>query len=324
VKAEEIEEFRTEDLVPHETMVVTLTNKGFIKRIPATTYRLQHRGGKGVIGMVTRGGDTVNHILVADTHDNLLFFTSTGKVYCLKCYEVPQDSSRTAKGIALVNLLPIDLEDEVTVLLTITSFPSDRFLLMATRGGVIKKTTLDKFASIRRNGIIAMGLRNQDKLTSAGVVADEDEVILVSQNGKAIRFQVKSLRTASRTSGGVRGIRLVDDHVVGMGIVLPEAYVLTVTEKGFGKLTPIKNYPVHNRGSKGVRTYRVNPQTGNLALSKLVSPQGSLVMLSTKGNVVNIPMEQIPIQSRNGRGARLMSLGEDDTVASATWVFRHD
>ncbi len=324
VKAEEIEEFRTEDLVPHETMVVTLTNKGFIKRIPAATYRLQHRGGKGVIGMVTRGGDTVNHILVADTHDNLLFFTSTGKVYCIKCYEVPQDSSRTAKGIALVNLLPIDLEDEVTVLLAITSFPSDRFLLMATKGDVIKKTTLDKFASIRRNGIIAMGLRNQDKLTSAGVVVDEDEVILVSRNGKATRFQVKSLRTASRTSGGVRGIRLVDDHVIGMGIALPDTYVLTVTEKGFGKLTPVKNYPVHNRGSKGVRTYRVNPQTGNLALSKLVAPQGSLVMLSTKGNVVNIPMEQIPIQSRNGRGARLMGLDEDDTVASATWVFRHD
>ncbi len=324
VKAEEIEEFRTEDLVPHESMVVTLTNKGFIKRIPAATYRLQHRGGKGVIGMVTRGGDTVNHILVADTHDNLLFFTSTGKVYCIKCYEVPQDSSRTAKGIALVNLLPIDLEDEVTVLLAITSFPSDRFLLMATIGGVVKKTTLDKFASIRRNGIIAMGLRNRDKLTSAGVVADEDEVILVSRNGKAIRFKVQSLRTASRTSGGVRGIRLVDDYVVGMGIVLPDTYVLTVTEKGFGKLTPIKNYPVHNRGSKGVRTYRVNPQTGNLALSKLVSQQGSLVMLSTRGNVVNIPMEQIPIQSRNGRGARLMGLAEDDTVTSATWVFRHD
>jgi DNA gyrase subunit A len=324
VKAEEIEEFRTEDLVPHEAMVVTLTNRGFIKRIPATTYRLQHRGGKGVIGMVTRGGDTVNHLLVADTHDNLLFFTSTGKVYCLKCYEVPQDSSRTSKGIALVNLLPIDLEDEVTVLLAIASFPSSRFLLMVTKGGVIKKTTLDKFASIRRNGIIAMGLRNQDKLTSAGVVADEDEVILVSRNGKAIRFKVQSLRTASRTSGGVRGIRLVDDCVIGMGIVLPETYVLTVTEKGFGKLTPIKNYPIHNRGSKGVRTYRVSPQTGNLAVSRLVSRQGSLVMLSTRGNVVNIPMEQIPIQSRNGRGARLMGLSEGDSVVSATWVFRHD
>jgi DNA gyrase subunit A len=303
-------------------MVVTLTNKGFIKRISASTYRLQHRGGKGIMGMVTRGGDTVNHILVADTHDNLLFFTSSGKVYCLKCYEVPEDSSRTAKGIALVNLLPINLEDEVTVLLALASFPAKKFLLMATEGGVIKKTDLGAFASIRRNGIIAMGLRNKDRLTSAGVVVDEDEVILVSHSGKAIRFQVKALRTASRTSGGVRGIRLVDDNVVGMGIVLPDAYVLTVTEKGFGKLTPTKNYPVHNRGSKGVRTYRVNPKTGNLALSKLVSPQGSLVMLSTKGNVVNIPMEQVPIQSRNGRGARLMTLDEDDTLASATWVFR--
>jgi DNA gyrase subunit A len=324
VEAEEIEEFRTEDLVPHEAMVVTLTHRGFIKRIPASTYRLQHRGGKGIMGMVTRGGDTVNHILVADTHDNLLFFTSAGKVYCLKCYEVPPDSSRMAKGIALVNLLPIALEDEVTVLLAIARFPSDKFLLMATRGGVIKKTTLDKFASIRRNGIIAMGLRNEDKLISSGVVADEDEVILVSRNGQAIRFKVKGLRTASRTSGGVRGIRLVDDYVVGMGIVLPDTYVLTVTEKGFGKLTPIKNYPVHNRGSKGVRTYRVGPKTGNLAVSKLVSPQGSLVMLSARGNVVNIPMEQVPIQGRHGRGARLMGLAEGDSVVSATWVFRHD
>jgi DNA gyrase subunit A len=324
VKAQEIEEFRTEDLVPHESMVVTLTNKGFIKRIAASTYRLQQRGGKGITGMVTRGGDTVNHILVADTHDNLLFFTSSGKVYSLKCYEVPEDASRTAKGIALVNLLPIDLEDEVTVLLAIASFPADKFLLMATKGGLTKKTALGGFASIRRNGIIAMRLRNDDKLTSAGVVANEDDVILVSRNGKAIRFKVKGLRIASRTSGGVRGIRLVDDYVVGMGIVFPNAYVLTLTEKGFGKLTPITRYPVHNRGSKGVRTYRVNPKTGNLALSRLVSRQGSLVMLSAKGNVVNIPMEQVPIQSRNGRGARLMTLDDDDMVVSATWVFRHD
>jgi len=324
VKAEEIEEFRTEDLVPHEAMVVTLTHGGFIKRIPASTYRLQHRGGKGVMGMITRGGDTVNHILVADTHDNLLFFTSAGKVYCIRCYEVPEDSSRMAKGIALVNLLPIDLKDEVTGLLALANFPSDKFLLLATKGGVIKKTPLGEFATIRRNGIIAMGLRNEDKLISSGIVTDEDEVMLVSRNGQAIRFKVQSLRTASRTSGGVRGIRLVEDQVVGMGIVLPDAYVLTVTEKGFGKLTPIKNYPVHNRGGKGVRAYRVSSKTGDLAVSKLVSPQGSLVMLSAKGNVVNIPMDQVSIQGRGGRGARLMGLGEDDSVVSATWVFRRD
>ena len=324
VEAEEIEEFRTEDLVAHETMVVTLTHNGFIKRIPAATYRLQRRGGKGVTGMVTRGGDTVNHILVADTHDNLLFFTAAGKVYCLKCHEVPEDSSRLAKGIALVNLLPVDLKDEVTVLLALSSFPSDRFLLMATRGGAIKKTPLSEFASIRRNGLIAMGLRNGDELVAAAVVADEDEVILVSRNGQAIRFKVGTLRTASRTSGGVRGIRLIDDRVVGMGIVFPDSHVLTVTEKGFGKLTPVKNYPAHNRGGKGVRAYRVNPKTGNLALAKLALPQGSLVMLSTKGHVVNIPMEQVSIQGRGGRGARLMGLAEDDSVASATWVFRQD
>ncbi|TET50047.1 MAG: DNA gyrase subunit A [Dehalococcoidia bacterium] len=322
VKTEEIEEFRTEDLIPHETMVVTFTNNGFIKRIPASTYRLQRRGGKGVTGMVTRGDDTVNHILVADTHDSLLFFTSTGKVYCLKCYEVPQDSSRMSKGIAVVNLLPIDLRDEVTVLLALASFPADKFLLMATRAGAIKKTRLSEFASIRRNGLIAMGLRNEDKLVSVGMVADEDEVILVSQNGQAIRFQVKNLRTASRTSGGVRGIRLLDDYVVGMGIVVPDAYVLTVTEKGFGKLTPTRNYPVHNRGGKGVRAYRVNPTTGNLAVSKLVSRQGSLVMLSANGHVVNIPVEQISIQGRGGRGAKLMGLAEDDSVVSATWILQ--
>jgi len=321
VEAEEIEEFRTEDLVPHETMVVTLTSRGFIKRIPISAYRLQRRGGKGVMGMVTRGADTVHHILVADTHDNLLFFTSVGKVYCLKCYEIPEDSSRTAKGMAIVNLLPIDLEDEVTVLLALASFPADRFLLMATRGGVVKKTALKEFASIRRNGLIAMGLRNEDELISAGVVAGEDEVILVSRNGQAIRFKVENLRTASRTSGGVRGIRLVDDCVVGMGIVFPDAYVLTVTENGFGKLTPIKNYPVHHRGGKGVRAYRVNLKTGNLAVSKLVSPQGSLVMLSSRGNVVNIPMEQVSIQGRGGRGARLMGLAEGDGVVSATLGF---
>lgn len=324
VEEEEVEEFRTEDLVPHESMVVTLTSRGFIKRISAATYRLQRRGGKGVIGMVVRDLDAVNHILVADTHDNLLFFTSTGKVYCLKCHEIPEDSSRTAKGIALVNLLPIDLEDEVTVVLAITSFPSDKFLLLATRQGIIKKTSLSAFASIRRTGIIAMGLRKKDKLISAGVVGADDEVILVSKNGQAIRFRADNLRTASRTSGGVRGIRLVDDHVVGMGIVFPDAYVLTVTEKGFGKLTPIKNYPVHHRGGKGIRAYRVSPLTGSLMAGRLVSNQGSLVMLSLKGNVVNIPMGQVSIQGRGGRGARVMGLGEDDRVVSLTWVFRQD
>jgi len=320
VEEEEITEFKKEDLIPHGEMVVTLTSQGFIKRVPVDTYRLQHRGGKGVMGMMIREADTVRHIQVADTHDNLLFFTSSSKVYTLKCYDIPEDSSRTTKGIALVNLLPIDLEDEVTGLLATADFPSDMFLLMATLRGVIKKTSLDKFASIRKNGLIAMRLKKQDKLVSARVVADEDEVILVTQEGQAIRFKVKNLRTASRTSGGVRGIRLIDDCVIGMDVVFPDAYVLSVTQNGFGKLTPIKNYPVHKWGGKGIRAHRVGEKTGKVAMSRLVSLRGYLAMLSVKGNVECIPIEQISVQGRNSRGIRLMTLAEGDSVVSfASW-----
>ena len=320
VEEEEITEFRKEDLIPHGEMVVTLTSQGFIKRVPVDTYRLQHRGGKGVMGMMIREADTVRHIQVADTHDNLLFFTSSSKVYTLKCYDIPEDSSRTTKGIALVNLLPIDLEDEVTGLLATADFPSNMFLLMATSRGVIKKTSLDKFASIRKNGLIAMSLKKQDKLVSARVVADEDEVILVTQEGQATRFKVKNLRTASRTSGGVRGIRLIDDCVIGMDVVFPDAYVLSVTQNGFGKLTPIKNYPVHKWGGKGIRAHRVGEKTGKVAMSRLVSLRGYLAMLSVKGNVECIPIEQISVQGRNSRGIRLMTLAEGDSVVSfASW-----
>jgi len=320
VEEEEITEFKKEDLIPHGEMVVTLTSQGFIKRVPVDTYRLQHRGGKGVMGMMIREADTVRHIQVADTHDNLLFFTSSSKVYTLKCYDIPEDSSRTTKGIALVNLLPIDLEDEVTGLLATADFPSNMFLLMATLRGVIKKTSLDKFASIRKNGLIAMSLKKQDKLVSARVVADEDEVILVTQEGQAIRFKVKNLRTASRTSGGVRGIRLIDDCAIGMDVVFPDAYVLSVTQNGFGKLTPIKNYPVHKWGGKGIRAHRVGEKTGKVAMSRLVSLRGYLAMLSVKGNVECIPIEQISVQGRNSRGIRLMTLAEGDSVVSfASW-----
>ncbi len=324
VQTEEIGEFRTEDLIPHEIVVVTLTNKGFVKRIPVATYRLQHRGGKGVTGMVTRGGDTVSHIVVADTHDILFFFTSSGKVYSLKCHEVPEDVSRTSKGIALVNLLPISVEDEVTAVLALSGFRPDKFLLMATKRGMVKKTPLGEFASIKRNGLIAIRLRSGDKLASASIVDDDDEVILASHDGKAIRFRANGLRTASRTSRGVIGIRLDGSYVVGMGIVFPDAYVLTVTERGFGKLTPITKYPTHNRGGKGVMTYRVSAATGNLAVSRLLSRGGSLVILSARGHVVNIPVQQIPVQGRSARGARLMSLDEDDIVVSATWVSQQD
>ena len=329
ISREEVTQFRQEDLVPHQKVTVKISSQGFIKRLPVSIYKLQRRGGRGVMGMVTREGDLPRHILAADTHDNLLFFSRHGRAYCLKCYEIPEDSSRTTKGMSIVNLLPIDLEEEITALLAVPNWTSNMFLLMLTKAGEIKKTSLDRFSSIKRNGLIAMGLKHGDELASARIATDSDDVILISQRGQAIRFKVKNLRTASRTSGGVRGIRLTDDCVVAMDVITREmeesqkAYLLTVSEKGFGKLTSIKSYSAQQRGGKGVKAHRASDKIGKLVAAKLVSKdEGYLVMLSTVGNVERIPIEQISVQSRNGRGVHLMALTEDDSVVSITTVGR--
>jgi len=318
ISREEATQFSQEDLIPHQQVIVTLSNQGFIKRLPSSTYRLQHRGGRGVMGMVTREDDSVRHVLAADTHDNILLFTGRGRAYGLKCYEIPEDSSRTTKGMALVNLLPVDLKDEVTAVVAVTRFQPDLFLVLTTKGGDIKKTALNEFASIRRTGLIAIGLKRNDTLVSVRAVTDTDELILVSRNGQAAKFKVSELRTASRSSGGVRGLRLVNDSVVGMDPVSPDNYVLTVTEKGFGKLTRVQSYPIHRRGGKGIRAHRISEITGSVAVSKLVPPEGTLVILSATGNVVCIPIAQISVQSRNGRGVHVMALAEEDKVVSIT------
>ena len=315
---EEATEFSNEDLIPHQKMIVTLTANGFIKRLPASTYRVQHRGGRGVMGMVTRDNDAVRHILVADTHDSLLFFTGRGRVYSVKCYQLPEESSRTAKGTAIVNVVPVDLSEEITALVAVPKFEPNSFLVMASRRGVVKKTPLEKFAAVRRSGVVAINLREDDHLVSARVVGGSGEVVLVSQNGMANRFKVEELRTASRSSGGVRGLRLAGDEIVGMDPVAIDVYLLSVSERGYGKLTRVNSIPVHKRGGKGLRAHRVGVETGKLAVAQLVPPQGSLVLLSSTGNVVVIPMEQISVQSRNARGVHLMALEEGETVVSVT------
>ncbi len=318
IREEEATEFSQEDLIPHQRMIVTLSSNGFIKRLPANTYRVQHRGGRGVVGMVTRENDSVRHILAADTHDSVLFFTDRGKVYSVKCYQIPEESSRTAKGTALVNVVPVDLKDDITALLAVEKYEPGKFLVMASRKGVVKKTPLEAFSSIRKSGVIAINLKEGDHLVSAQVVSDKSELVLVSQNGLANRFKVEELRTASRSSGGVRGLRVADDEIVGMDPVAIDVYLLTVTLKGFGKLTRVDSIPIHKRGGKGLRVHRVGFETGKLAIAKLVPPQGSLVLLSSTGNVVVIPMEQISVQSRNARGVHLMALQEDEVVVSVT------
>jgi len=318
-------EFREEDLIPHERVVVTLSNRGFIKRVPARVYRVQHRGGKGITGMVTREADAVRLLTVADTHDTLLFFTNFGKVYSLKCHELPADSSRTAKGTAVVNLFPVAEREKVTAMLNFTAFVPGSFCLMATRKGEIKKTAAQNFAAVRSNGLIAMDLEENDELIDVALATEQDEVIIVTQKGQSIRFSVKELRTSSRTSGGVRGIRLVSgDQVVSMDTAVAGAFILVISVNGHGKLTPVEDYPLQRRAGKGVQTLRLTDKTGDVAAARLVTRSQTLMLISAEGIVTATPIKEkrsehgIPIYHRTTQGVRIMKLESGDRVSAIT------
>ena len=304
-------------------MVITLSNRGFIKRLPSRTYEPQHRGGKGVIGMITREKDAVRLLAVADTHDDLLFFTNRGKVFRIKCYEIPLDSSRRGKGIAVVNLFPITEAERVTAMITVSNFEERDYLVMATCRGEVKKTAMKNFTSVRSSGLIAVDLAQDDELVATGIATDQDDMILVTQRGLAIRFGVAELRASSRTSGGVRGIRLApNDQVIGMDIVYPDAFLLTVTAEGFGKLTPISNYPRQHRAGSGVRTFKLTPKTGEVAAARLVSLSQQLMIISADGIVIQTPVREkdpkkgISIQGRSTQGVTLKELGPGDRVVA--------
>ena len=318
-------EFREEDLIPHQKVAVTLSNRGFIKRVPSHAYRPQHRGGRGIVGMVPREKDAVRLLTVADTHDNVLFFTSRGKVFRLKCYEIPADSSRVAKGTAIINLFPIADNESVTAMLLVTGSSPDTCLLMATRHGEIKKTAVTNFASVRSSGLIAMDLAEGDELVAASLATDHDDIIVVTQNGRSIRFSVSELRASSRTSGGVRGIRLApDDKVVSMDTIDPNAFLLVATTNGFGKLTRISDYPRQHRAGRGVRTFKVIEKTGGLVAARLVTQSQQLMIISAEGIVTRIPLKEkdprqgIPVQRRSTQGVRLMRLESGDKVVAIT------
>jgi DNA gyrase subunit A len=318
-------EFTEEDLIPHERVVVTLSSRGFIKRIPSRNYTLQHRGGKGIIGQVTREADAVMLLTVADTHDDLFFFTDRGKVFYLKCHEIPAGSSRTSKGLAVINLLSIAEGERVTAMVTTTGFTPDAYMVMATRQGEIKKTALDKFVAVRSSGLIAMDLAVADELVSVCVATDRDDVLLVTKKGQSIRFGVSSLRPASRTSGGVRAIRLAKgDNVVSMDRADKNAYLLAVTEGGYGKITPIAEYPQQHRAGSGVRTFRIVPKSGEVATAKVVSLSQQVMIISAEGMVTCTPVKEkdprqgITVQGRSTQGVRVMSLDEGDQVVAIT------
>ncbi len=316
-------EFSEEDLVPHQRVVVTLSDRGFVKRVPSQVYRVQHRGGKGIIGMVTREKDAVRLLVVADTHDKLYFFTNRGKVFCLKCYEIPPDSSRTGKGTAVVNLFPVIEGERVTAMVAVSDFKRGDYLVMATCGGEVKKTAVERFTQVRSSGLIAMDLAESDELCAAQLANSQDDIVLITKKGQSIRFTVAELRASSRTSGGVRGIRLSPgDRVVSMDVAYPDRFLLIVTNNGYGKLTPIGDYPQQHRAGSGVRTFKVCEKTGEVIDAKLVSKSQQLMIISAEGIITRTlvrgkdPRKGIAIQGRSTQGVRLMRLARGDAVVA--------
>ncbi len=319
IVSDEAEEVSDEDLIAHQEVVVTLSQRGAIKRQPLETYRVQRRGGRGVTGMVTREADAVHRLIVCDTHDHLLYFTERGRVFQSKAYEVP-DAKRTARGIALVNIVDCPPGESVTALVAVRDYDKD-YMVMATAKGEVKKTPLSEFKQVRRNGLIAMDLEPDDHLVNARLATDNDDIVLVTSDGQAIRFPVRELRAASRASGGVRGIKLNPGaSVIGMDVVVPGHQLFTISEKGFGKRTPLEEYPRHHRGGGGVRTYNITPKTGPLVAARTVNADQELVLVSREGIILRTRMDSIRQTGRAAQGVSVMNISEGDAVAAMAVV----
>src|SRR5229473_916796 len=310
-------EFKDEDLIRNEEVVVTLTEKGYIKRLPSSTYRAQRRGGRGITGMATREDDTVRHLLVTHSHDALLFFTDRGRVFRLRVFELP-DVSRTAKGEHIINLISIEQRERVTAMVYVPEGVSRDYMIVATKKGEVKKTAMDEFEVVRRSGLIAMNLEDDDELIGAKLAHADDDVLMISARGKAIRFTVAELRSASRTSGGVRGIRLAKgDRVVSLNLAPQDSELLVVTEHGYGKRTPIEDYPLHSRGGGGVITASITEKNGPIAAARVITEKDSDLMIITAGGmVIRTDVNKLHIRGRATQGVQLMHLAGGDTVVA--------
>jgi len=315
----EASEFSDEDLIANEEVVVTLTEKGYIKRLPSNTYRAQRRGGRGVTGMVTREDDTVRHLVVTHAHDSLLFFTDRGRVFQLKVYDLP-DVSRTAKGEHMINLIAIEQRERVTAIVAVPKGVSRDLMIVATKKGEVKKTAMSEFEVVRRQGLIAMNLEEDDELIGAKSAHIGDDILLISTQGQAIRFCVDDLRLASRTSGGVRGIRLApDDTVVSLNLAQPNSELLIVNECGYSKRTPIDEYPRQGRGGGGVITSKVTDKTGRVVAARVITELDSdLMVISASGVVIRTDVGTIKTAGRATQGVILMNLDEGDTVVAVS------
>jgi len=333
VRLQQVGEISEKDLIPREETIITLTQGGYIKRINPQSYKLQKRGGKGILGMKTIGEDIVEHFISANTHDELLFFTDSGKVFKTPVYEIPE-GQRVAKGRGLLNFLEISPEEKVLCVMSLSKEELEKYLVMVTKNGIIKKTAIIEFENVRKSGLIAITLKKGDALKNVEKSTGEDEIILVTKLGQAIHFKEKEIRLMGRTAAGVRGIRLKKgDEVVGMDIIknpksrfqnpklkVEKNYLLVVTENGYGKRTDLREYRLQGRGGAGIKTAKITQKTGDLVASKVLTAEEDLIVISQRGQVIRAAISTISKLSRATQGVKIMKLEEGDKVASATCI----
>ena len=305
-----------EDLIAEENVVVTMTKAGYVKRLPVTTYRQQKRGGKGMQGVSLKDNDYVEHLFVASTHSYMLFFSTAGKAYRLKVYELPE-ASRHARGTAIVNLLPLQKGETISAVIATKDFPEDEYLMFATEHGMVKKTSMDLYDRTRRDGLIAINLKEGDQLISVRRVAVGEKVIMVSSAGKAIMWSEGEVRAMGRDTMGVKGMTVpADAHVLGMEIAKPGSDLFVITEKGYGKRTSIDEYPEHHRGGQGVFTITMTDKKGLLSVMKIVKPNDEIMIISEEGVVVRTPVRGISELGRSTQGVRVMNVADKDRVTA--------
>ena len=319
----ETKDLDIEDLIAEEEVVVTVTKAGYIKRIPAT-YRQQKRGGKGLQGVNLKESDFVEHLFIASTHAYMLFFSTLGKVYRLKAYEIPE-ASRHARGSAIVNLLPLEKGETISAVITTKDFPEDEYLMFATAQGMVKKTSMKLYTHIRRDGLIAINLKEDDSLIAVRRVAPEEEVIMVSSAGKAIKWKEDEVRSMGRGTMGVRGMKVdADTRVLGMEIAQPDTDLLVITELGYGKRTPVSEYPSHHRGGQGVYTITMTEKKGLLAVMKIVAQTDEVMIITEEGIIVRTPVAEISQLGRSTQGVRVMNVADKDKVTAVAVTESHE
>ena len=316
----DVDDISMEDLIPRENTVITMTKLGYIKRMTVDNFRSQNRGGKGIKGMQTIDEDYIEELFMTTTHHYIMFFTNTGRVYRLKAYEIPE-SGRTARGSAIVNLLQLQPGEKITAVIPLVDYEEGKYLLMATKYGVVKKSSIMEYANIRKTGLAAITLKDDDQLIEVKYTEDDEDVFLVTKNGQCIRFHESDVRCIGRTSMGVRGINLTgDDEVIGMQLDSQGEALLIVSANGMGKRTLTSEFTTQHRGGKGIKCYKITEKTGDVVGVKAVNDDNEIMMITTEGIIIRTAVDSISILGRNTSGVKVMNVGENVKVASIAKV----